>query len=124
MKTDPTKVEEVRNPAREALEKCAEYVGRLVQPDRLEEPEGRGSHGLSSTRVFNYRGHQASVKTTYEIEIDDKPYAGHINVDEEGHIRCHAIPYETYPSAVDFVKQLIDQYPRSFPAPCHERGES
>ena len=127
MKTDKIEVKDVRNPAREALEKYAEQVGKLIQPDWLDIAEGgdsHGGHGLVSKRVFTHRGHEVSIKTTYEITIDDKPYAGHVSVDEEGHIRCHSIPYETYPSAVDFVKQLIDQYPRSFPAPCAKRGES
>ena len=127
MKNDKTEVEEVRNPAKEALEEYAEQVGKLIQPDWLEIPEGDSGHGgrgLVSTRVFTHRGHEVSIKTTYEITIDSKPYAGHVSVDEEGYIRCHSIPYETYPSAVDFVKQLIEQYPRSFPAPCDKRGES
>lgn len=110
----------ITRPDRGAFEEHADQVGEMVQPEFLtKDRAGHGDHGhrvarLSSIRNFEHRGHTVEIETTYRIVIDGRPYEGHASVDGEGRIRCHAIPYESYPSAVAFVKQLIDQYPHSF----------
>ena len=80
------------------------------------------SHAASAVRTAEHTGHRIEIKTTYEIKIDGKPFAGYVMVDENGHLHCHSIPYETYGSAVDFVKSLIDIYPDSFPASAASGG--
>ncbi len=64
---------------------------------------------------MEHKGRNIVIRTTYEIKIDGQAYQGHAKVDGHGRIHCHAIPYDTYPSAVEFVKQLVDLYPESFP---------
>ncbi len=86
------------------------------QPDAVRQsskPKDM-AHDASAVRTAEHKGHTIEIKTTYEIKIDGKPFRGQVMVDEEGHLHCHSIPYETYGSAVDFVKSLIDIYPDSF----------
>lgn len=111
----------IRIPERREFQDCAKLVGKSVQPDWL--PKGReykhsaGHEGgaLTSVRTAEHKGRTIVIRTTYEIEVDGLAYHGHAQVDEDGRIHCHAIPYDTHPSAVAFVKQLIDLYPESFP---------
>ncbi len=73
-------------------------------------------HHASAVRTAEHEGRSIEIRTTYEILIDEKPFQGRVMVDDEGHLHCHSIPYESYGSAIDFVKRLIDTYPDSFPA--------
>ena len=80
-----------------------------TQPDEVESI-------ASILRTAKYKGHSIKIKTSYEITIDGRPYKGSLMVGDDGHLHCHSIPYETYGSAIDFVKNLIDIYPSSFPS--------
>ena len=71
-------------------------------------------HRAMGLRTAQHKGHKIEITTTYEIKIDGKPFKGHVMVDDKGHLHCHSIPYETYGSAVNFVKSVIDIYPDSF----------
>ena len=109
------------------LKSLKDLIGKTVQPDwtidehnhhAVSDEETGDEHnmkGLTSVRRFKYQGRNVVINTTYEIKIDNQPYMGHAGVDSMGRIHCHAIPYDTYASAVDFVKQLIGLYPESFP---------
>lgn len=122
MKGDESSPDTIQEPDKEEFERYADQVGTTIQPDWVDELDlGKHAHprheedGLTSIRTAEYDGRQIFIKTTYEIEVDGVPFQGHANVDDEGRIHCHAIPYETYSSAIDFVKHLIDLYPESFP---------
>lgn len=79
-------------------------------------------HSLSSVRQFHYAGHEVKIRTSYEIEIDGQPVQLHAIVDNEGKLRCHTTPYETYSSAAKLVKELICRFPESF-AHLGDKGE-
>ncbi len=122
-------VERIQSPEEREFQDCADRLGKPVQPDWVmegdeDEPSRRHEGGeLTSVRAVEHRGRKIVIRTTYEIEIDGRPYQGHAQVDEDGRIHCHAIPYDTFPSAVDFVKQLIELYPESFPGGERRYGE-
>ena len=110
----------IQSPKLTEIKDCADLLGKTVQPDWVktcDEP-AHGGHkggGLTSVRTVEHKGRKIFIKTTYQIEVDGQSYKGHAQVNSEGRIHCHAIPYDSFPSAVDFVKQLIDLYPESFP---------
>ncbi|MCZ6776678.1 MAG: hypothetical protein O7D34_09505 [Ignavibacteria bacterium] len=126
MTTKKSSVDMIKVTPIEELKDVKDSIGKTVQPDWAsrerheahdEEEPGGTQHmgGLTSVRNFQHQGRSVVINTTYEIKIAGQPYKGHAAVDDEGRIHCHAIPYDTYPSAVDFVKQLINLYPESFP---------
>ena len=77
---------------------------------------------VSAGRSAEYRGHKIEITTTYKIEIDGKPFTGHVAVDDAGRLHCHSIPYATYESAIDCVKGLIDIYPDAFEGKQDKKG--
>lgn len=106
---------------------CGAILTRVMtdpeaQPDFAKQSPGDHAHSraASAVRRAQHNGHSIEIKTTYEITIDGKPFQGHVMVDPDGHLHCHAIPYETYGSAVEFVKSVIDIYPDAFPASCDD----
>ena len=96
------------------LKECATTLKDVFADPQF--PPDAESRDTSAIRTAEHRGHAIEITTTYEIKIDSKPFRGHVRVDDDGHLHCHSIPYETYGSAVDFVKSVIDIYPDSFPA--------
>jgi len=75
------------------------------------------AHGpMVSVRKDEYKGHKIEMKTTYEIKIDGKPFSGHMEVSNDGSVHYHPLPNYSWPSAVDFVRQVIDSFPREFAA--------
>ncbi len=103
-------------------DECAQIIGKALaepkgQPDGLaaqDAGDGDGHHA-GAMRHAMHRGHMIEIKTTYEIKIDGKVFKGRVMADEQGRLHCHSVPYQTYGSAIDFVKCLIDIYPDSFP---------
>jgi len=93
---------------------------KSVQPDWIREkfPEyvhdNHMDHALISVRSFSHGGHDIKITTSYQIEINGTQIQLHARVDNEGHLHCHTTPYESYSSATDLVKKLIDRYPESF----------
>lgn len=77
--------------------------------------KGHAKGALESTREAEHRGHHIVIRTRYEIEVDGRPLTGHVAVDNDGQVVCHALPNYTFMSAVDLVKKLIDEYPEEFP---------
>ena len=63
---------------------------------------------FTSTRTALHRGHRIKIKTTYRIEIDDKPLTLHTMVMDDGSVHCHGLPNYSFPSAIDLAKSIID----------------
>ena len=102
------------------LQSIDPFSEQSVQPSWIRErhPEYVDDHelhhSLTSVRAFTHAGHHVKITTSYQIEIDGTPVWFHALVDNEGRLRCHTTPYETYASATELVKKLIDRFPKSF----------
>ncbi len=70
--------------------------------------------GMQSVREDTYRGHKITIRTSYAIEVDEKPIEGHIEVTNGGQVHYHALPNYTFDSAMDLVKKLIAAAPEDF----------
>jgi hypothetical protein len=91
-------------------------VERLAeQRPQLTEP-GHEHGSMESVREATYRGHHIAIRTTYRIEVDDRPILGHMGVTNDGQVHYHPIPNLGFASAVELVKQLIDAFPEDFEA--------
>lgn len=88
---------------------------------RSVKKKARGGHGAGHVsevvRTATHRGHRITVKTTYTIDVDGTPIAGHFGVTDDGQVHYHAVPNVSFDSAIDMVKKLIDAFPDDFP-PC------
>nr|AIA12574.1 Unknown Function [uncultured bacterium] len=71
-------------------------------------------HQTSSVREFTYAGHVGRIITTYRIEVDGQEVHPHLSVDEDGRVFTHALPFVTYASAVDLMKDVIGAYSDDF----------
>ena len=110
---DDKDIEQMRN--RRAL---ARYTTRAAKEidSATTDVHGHGEHGMESVRTAEHKGHSIVVRTRYEIEVDRKPVASPIIVDNFGRVACHALPNYSFLSAIDLVKQLIDTFPEDFSA--------
>jgi hypothetical protein len=70
--------------------------------------------GMVSVREDDYKGHHIVIRTTYNIQVDDRPVSGHINLSNDGQVAYHGLPNMAFDSAVDLVKGLIDHFPQDF----------
>ena len=68
---------------------------------------------LTSVRTACHAGRRIKITTTYKVEIDDHPIRFQADVDNEGCLHCHTMPYTTYTSAIDLVKSLVEHYPEA-----------
>lgn len=95
-------------------------LGEYLSREAAKTPHhahGAGDHGVESVREQVHNGRRIVIRTRYEIEVDGKPLAAPIGVDDQGEVHCHSLPnYQTL-SAVDMVKALIDNFPDDFPEP-------
>ena len=103
----------------EELRDRKDAIGTLAQPEWLddvtdEQMVEREERPIVSIREARHAGHKIEIRTTYEILVDGEPFRGHAAVNDEGHVHCHAIPYESFRSAIECVTRLIDLYPESF----------
>jgi len=80
-------------------------------PDYIAPHAG---HEATAVREFAHAGHVVKIITTYRVEVDGNPVRAHLSVDEDGRVYTHATPFDTYASAVDLMKAVIDSYPESF----------
>ena len=92
-------------------------VSKLFKEGKLELPEGcdeqahpEPSGPTLTTRVSTYRGKTIEIRTSYQILIDDKPIRAHVDVLDDGSVRCHGLPNYSFGSAVDLAHQLIDTF--------------
>ena len=98
--------------------------GAVVFPTGFTGSEGR-QHDTSFTTTRNtiYRDKKISVRTTYQIEIDDKPLTVHTMVFNDGTVHCHGLPNHAFSSALDMTRAIIDASVR-IRKPCDEIGAS
>lgn len=91
-------------------------LGTIKQPEWIENKfpnlvsHQNHDHPLTSTRSLSHKGHHIEIVTTYEITIDGKKLRTHAMVDNEGKLWCHAIPYISFSSATEMVRNIIDYY--------------
>jgi hypothetical protein len=76
-----------------------------------------GSGDLSSMRYASYKGHQITVRTTYEITVDGRPFVIHVTVDNNGRVHYHGLPTRDFPSLIGLVQKAIDMFPEDFREP-------
>lgn len=83
--------------------------GAVTFPTGFAGTKGR-AHDTSFTTTRNtvYRDKKISVRTTYQIEIDDKPLTVHIMVFDDGTVHCHGLPNHAFSSALDMTRAIID----------------
>ena len=67
-------------------------------------------HGdsFTTTRETTYRDRKIKIETTYKIIIDRTPVMAHIDVLNNGAVRCHALPNYSFRSALGVAKKLVD----------------
>jgi hypothetical protein len=76
--------------------------------------EPHAAHQATSVREFTHGGHVGRIITTYRIEVDGQEVHPHLSVDEDGRVFTHALPFVTYASAVDLMKDVIRAYADDF----------
>ena len=98
---------------------AADFAAGGFEPDgaELEDDPSAHSHGHGhggghghgeGVRRFTYRGHEVEVVTHYEVTIDGQPWAGHLEVLDDGSVTYHGLPQYAIPSALDLVRTVID----------------
>ena len=92
-------------------EETARYLRSNRRKLRVRVPKGPAK----SVRTDVYKGREIRITTTYDIRIDGRPVAGHVEVSPEGHVHYHGLPAYSWMSAVDLVRQVIDSFPDQFP---------
>ncbi len=80
----------------------------------LGQRGGLGHDHGSSLREDHHKGHHIVIKTTYEVTIDGKKFAPPLGVSNAGIVEYHGMPNIGFPSAVDLIKCIIDQFPADF----------
>ena len=97
---------------------------------RKAELEEAGAHhhgsSRSSMREADYKGHRITVRTTYKITVDGKPFDIAVSVDNDGSVQYHGLPTQSFPSVIGLVQKAIDLFPDDFadpPADGHGHGD-
>jgi hypothetical protein len=71
-------------------------------------------HDLGAVRETEYKGHHISIRTTYEITVDGRPFNAPLTVTNAGTVHYHGMPNTGFASAVDLIKSVIDVFPDEF----------
>lgn len=83
--------------------------------DNTNQNHGHGHHEQMKTkRVVEYLNNTIEIETLYNIKVNGKNYKTHIMLGEDGALTTHAIPYVTFASMTDLIKELIKLYPNDF----------
>ena len=69
---------------------------------------------MRSVRTIESRGHTITITTAYEVRVDGRLVTLHIMVDEQGELWSHLCPYQSFPSATELVRHLIERMPHLF----------
>jgi len=83
--------------------------------DDLRTAGGHHHHGGTTTvRQVTHAGHEIVIETTYKVTVDGEPFEAPLSVGNGGRVHYHGLPTQAFDSAVDLVKQVIDQFPDDF----------
>ena len=100
---------------REPVEEFDSLIQRFIEsgyaPDGAEVEDDHSGHGdddHDAVRRFQYRGHDVTIATHYEISIDGEPWEGHVTARLDGTVTYHGLPQYAVPSAVALVQAVID----------------
>ena len=99
-----------------------ERIAAAVAANAADGPPGpHAGHGpggeLESVRTAQHRGHEIVVRTRYTIEVDGRPFAPHVVVDNDGRVHYHGLPTRDFASVVALVEKAIDVFPDDFALP-------
>ena len=82
---------------------------------------------VRSVRTLESHGHTITITTAYEVKVDGRLVTLHMMVDEQGQLWSHLCPYQSFGSAVDLVRHLLERLPHLFEgghdhSPAHGNG--
>jgi hypothetical protein len=93
-----------------------EFLPHVAEAAAEPMPMQGGHEGMLETvREAHYEGRHIVVRTSYEIRVDGKPVTGHLGVSNDGRVHYHPVPNQSFESAIDLVKRVIDTFPDEFP---------
>lgn len=72
-----------------------------------------------SVRTLENGGRTITITTTYEVKVDGRPVTLHMMVDEQGELWSHLCPYQSFTSATELVRHLLDRLPHLFEGSAH-----
>jgi len=101
-----------------------QIFGPYIRENQRQDQRGHEVHAgpQATERRDTYRGHEVVIRTRYEIEVDGRLVAGHLEVGKDGRVHYHPLPNYSFPSAVDLVRELIDSFPEEFENPIRPPG--
>jgi hypothetical protein len=67
-----------------------------------------------SVRTLESQGHTITITTTYEVRVDGHLVTLHMMVDEQGQLWSHLCPYQSFTSATELVRHLLERLPHLF----------
>ncbi|MGR3342048.1 MAG: hypothetical protein ACU0DI_02250 [Paracoccaceae bacterium] len=78
-------------------------------------PEHLAGHErtVTSVRRFEHGGHQVAIEAHYRVLINGIARELHFSVGKDGKVTTHLLPYKTYSSLVDMVRDVIDNFSES-----------
>lgn len=112
-----------RNSSPQDHDNAASMYRKLKSGEPVIAHQGGHHEGsLESVRRVVYKGHQITVKTVYEIEVDGSPMKQPISVLNDGNVHTHVLPNYAFHSTIELIEKLIDRYPESFPMKKNSQG--
>jgi len=87
-----------------------------VRKDFPSYLESRHEELVRSVRTLESRGHTITITTTYEVKVDGRLITLHMMVDEQGLLWSHLCPYQSFASATELVRHLLERLPHLFEA--------
>jgi hypothetical protein len=69
---------------------------------------------VRSVRTLESHGHLITITTAYEVRVDGHLVTLHMMVDEQGQLWSHLCPYQSFTSATELVRHLLDRLPHLF----------
>jgi hypothetical protein len=82
-------------------------------PDYVEHPH---ESLVRSVRTIESQGRLITITTAYEVRVDGRLLTLHMMVDEQGLLWSHLCPYQSFASATELVRHLLERLPHLFEA--------
>ena len=86
---------------------------RTSFPDYVHHPH---QDLVRSVRTLDHRGRTITITTTYEVRVEGRLVTLHMMVDEQGQLWSHLCPYQSFDSATELVRHLLERLPHLFEA--------